>query len=51
MRAIADTERLVEDGIITSKQAMKIEARAREAMVYLAITLFFAWALLRQSVA
>ena len=37
MRAIADTERLVEDGIITSKQAMNIETRSREAIVYLAI--------------
>ena len=37
MRAIADTERLVADGVITSKQVMKIEARARETMVYLAI--------------
>ena len=37
MQAIADTERLVEDGIITSEQAKTIETRAREAMVYLAI--------------
>ena len=37
MHAIADTERLVTDGIITDEQARTIEARAREAMVYLAI--------------
>jgi hypothetical protein len=43
MQAIADTERLVADGIVTGEQARTIEARAREAMVYLAINtvLFF----------
>ena len=37
MHAIADTERLVADGIITADQAKTIETRARETMVYLAI--------------
>lgn len=37
MHAIADTERLVADGIITADQANTIEVRARQAMVYLAI--------------
>lgn len=37
MHAIANTEQLVADGIITSAQATTIEARARETMVYLAI--------------
>jgi hypothetical protein len=37
LQAIADTARLVEDGIITGEQARTIEARAREAMVYLGI--------------
>lgn len=37
MHAIADTDRLVSDGIITPDQAKTIEVRAREAMVYLAI--------------
>ena len=33
MHAVADTERLVTDGIITPAQAGEIEARAREEMV------------------
>ena len=37
VHAIADTERLVADGIITADQARTIEVRARQAMVYLAI--------------
>ena len=37
MQAIADTNRLVADGIITREQAQTIEVRAREVMVYLAI--------------
>lgn len=37
MQTVADTARLVEDGIITSEQATTIEARARETMVSLAI--------------
>jgi hypothetical protein len=37
LQAIADTARLVEDGIITGEQARTIEARAQEAMVYLGI--------------
>lgn len=37
MHAIADTETLVADGVITPAQATEIEARAREAMVSLAI--------------
>ncbi len=37
MHAIADTEKLVSDGIITGEQAVIVEARARETMVYLAI--------------
>lgn len=37
MQAIADTRRLVADGIITPDQARTIEVRARAAMVYLAI--------------
>ena len=37
MHAIADTERLVADGVITADQARTIEVRARQAMVYLAI--------------
>lgn len=37
MHAIADTDRLVADGVISGDQARRIEARAREAMVNLAI--------------
>lgn len=37
MHAIADTQQLVTDGIISTCQASKIEARAREIMVALAI--------------
>lgn len=37
MQAIADTNRLVTDGVITPEQARKIEIRAREAMVALSI--------------
>lgn len=37
MQAIADTKRLVADGVITEAQARTIEVRARAAMVYLAI--------------
>ena len=37
MHAVADTERLVTDGIITPAQAGEIEARAREAMIGLAV--------------
>ncbi|MAE89076.1 MAG: hypothetical protein CMI67_05735 [Pelagibaca sp.] len=37
MHAVADTERLVADGIITPAQAGEIEARAREAMIGLAV--------------
>ncbi|MEQ9258568.1 MAG: hypothetical protein RIG84_05675 [Roseovarius sp.] len=37
MHAIADTKTLVADGVINRKQAKEIEARAREAMVGLAI--------------
>jgi hypothetical protein len=36
MHAIVDTKRLVSDGIIADRQARTIEARAREAMVFLA---------------
>ncbi|WP_299352293.1 hypothetical protein [uncultured Shimia sp.] len=37
MQAIADTDKLVADGIITASQAAEIEARARDSMVQLAI--------------
>ena len=37
MHAIADTEKLVEDGVITADQAREIEVRARETMVAMAI--------------
>jgi hypothetical protein len=37
MHAIADTERLVADGVIDAAQAREIEVRAREAMVTLGI--------------
>ena len=37
MHAVADTERLVADGIITPSQAGEIELRAREAMIGLAV--------------
>lgn len=37
MHAIADTEQLLTDGVITRDQKREIEARAREAMVSLAI--------------
>ncbi len=37
MHAIADTERLQADGIITAEQAKVIETRAREALVSIAI--------------
>ncbi len=37
MHAIADTDKLVADGIITTDQARTIEVRARQAMVMLAI--------------
>jgi len=37
MHAIADTETLVMDGVITLDQAGEIEARARQTMVALAI--------------
>ncbi|WP_417741145.1 hypothetical protein [Salipiger sp.] len=37
MHAVADTGRLVADGIITPAQAGEIEARAREAMIGLAV--------------
>ena len=37
MHAVADTDRLVADGIITQAQAAVIESRARETMVALAI--------------
>ncbi len=37
MQAVADTIRLVEDGVITREQSAIIEARARETMVHLAI--------------
>ncbi|MEM9523994.1 MAG: hypothetical protein AAF982_08360 [Pseudomonadota bacterium] len=37
MQAIADTNRLVTDGVITPEQARTIEIRAREAMVALSI--------------
>lgn len=39
MQAVADTTRLVEDGVISAEQAREIEARAREVMVYLAINM------------
>ncbi|MBY6005930.1 hypothetical protein KUV62_18565 [Salipiger bermudensis] len=37
MHAVADTDRLVADGIITPEQAGEIEVRAREAMIGLAV--------------
>lgn len=37
MHAVADTDRLVADGVITRDQAGEIEARAREAMIGLAV--------------
>jgi len=37
MHAVADTDQLVADGVITTDQAATIEARAREAMIFLAI--------------
>lgn len=37
MQAIADTERLVADGVITPDQAQVIEGRAKETMTFLAI--------------
>lgn len=37
MHAIADTDRLVSDGIISPEQASEIEARSRQAMVMLGI--------------
>ena len=37
MHAIADTDRLVADGIITEEQAREIHARAREGMIKLGI--------------
>ena len=39
MQAIADTDKLVEDGIITRDQARIIEARGRETMVAMAVNL------------
>jgi hypothetical protein len=37
MQAVADSKRLVTDGVITEDQAGTIEARARETMIFLAI--------------
>lgn len=37
MHAVADIDRLVSDGVITTEQAKIIESRARETMVYMAI--------------
>jgi len=37
MFAVADTDRLVADGVITAEQSREIEARARTAMVTLAV--------------
>jgi len=49
MHAVADTNQLVRDGIISETQATDIEARARDAMVALVINLLLAGGILAAS--
>ena len=49
MHAIADTERLVADGIITAVQAKTIETKARETMVNLAINTILCFGIMAAS--
>ncbi|WP_137701148.1 hypothetical protein [Marimonas lutisalis] len=46
MHAVADTETLVADGVITPDQAREIEARARDTMVALAINAILTFGIL-----